>query len=199
MNFPTPVGLRAASLVATIVLALAGCAGSPVTRYYTLAPVAPGAAAATYAGLPIEVRTVQIPPALDRIELLQGPVGGEWRVLDFDHWAAPLARLARQALTEDLALRLPAAKVALPGTAWPPQRAVLAVDILSFEQDGGAARMTLAWSLRQPATAPDAGAPTGAMLRLSAPVSEDGAGATARAFGALLAQASDQIVAASAR
>ena len=192
-----PLGRRGrASLAAgAVALLLGACAGSPATRYYTLAPVAPAAPPSAYTGPPIEVRAVQVPPALDRLELLQSTGPGEVRVLDFDHWAAPLERLSQQVLAEDLAQRLPANKVASSGTAWPPQRAALAINILAFEHAGGTARMTLAWSLRAPPTADaDAGAaPVGAMLHLSTPTPDDGAATTASAYANLLAQAADQI------
>ncbi|MDP9044875.1 MAG: PqiC family protein, partial [Pseudomonadota bacterium] len=114
-------------------LAVGGCAGSPSTRYYVVTPVAARAPSNTaYAGPAIEVRVVQVPPALDRLEMVRDSDPGRVEVLDFDHWAAPLGRLARQTLTEDLARRLPPDKVVIPGAAWPGPRASLTVDILSY-------------------------------------------------------------------
>lgn len=172
---------------------LAACAGSPATRYYTVAPVPGVPAGSPYRGPPIEVRSVQVPPAMDRLEMVRTLAPGQLAVLDFDHWAAPLGQLVRQALTEDLAERLPKDKVAIPGAGWPQGRAALTVDILSYGNLDGRASLALSWALRAPAPASgDAPAPVGATLRVEVPAGTDAA-STARAWSELMGQVADRI------
>lgn len=189
--------LRGAAALGVACTLLAACASSPATRYYALtapAPAAPAASAASYAGLPIEVRAVQVPPAMDRLELIRELSPGEFAVLDFDHWAAPLGRLARQALSEDLVQRLPKDRVVVPGAAWPAERASLSVDVLSFDKRDGQASMVASWALSQPPASGAAPAPIGATVRVVAPASADAAG-TAQAWSLLMAQVADRIAA----
>ncbi len=208
----------AMALVAAV-LASAGCASSPPTRYYTLEAVAPGTPAqvvqvarraAGTAVPPLRVRAVQIPPALDRPELVREVAPGQIDIREFDHWAAPLGRMSRQALHENLAARLPPGTLALPGAPLSDAAGELTVDILSFKLDNGSATMVLDWALRWPVPAAlpasrsvtPAPAPTpvpavvqpGGQLRLETPAGSD-AGATARAWSALLAQLADTVAA----
>lgn len=196
-----PVGLATCLAAAAL---LAACAGSPPTRYHSLASIG-ATAPAGYAGPPIALGAVQIPPAMARDELIREAGDGPFQVREFDHWAAPLGRLARQALAEDLATRLPPGMVVFPGAAWPPPGVLLSVDVLSFRSDAGSATMVLSWSLRPidpvPALAGSAAAaaapaplPRGAQLRLQTPAG-DGAEATARAWSELLGQLADRVLA----
>ena len=184
---------RRHAAVLSLLIGLAACAGSPATRYFTLAgtPERAQGPATAYAGAPIEVRLVQVPPAIDRLEMVRERRPGEVEVLDFDHWAAPLGRLARQALTEDLAQRLPAGKTVNPGAAWPEPRAVLTVDILSYTNRDGTARMSLSWTLQPPPER--AGAALAATLEVQVPAAGDAA-ADAQAWSELLGRVADRIV-----
>ncbi len=190
-------GAAAAAMAA---MALSGCAGSSVTRFHSLQPVlaASGSASAStsrYDGPPLQLRSVAVPVALDRAQLLREVGPGQFEVRDLDHWAAPLPDLARKALSEDLALRLPPGKLAFAGASWPASGADLRVDIQSFEIRAGMATMQLSWSLRPRAAVPSARplAVQGAQLQLQVPAG-DGASATAEAFSALLARLADRIV-----
>lgn len=174
-------------------------------------------ASAAYDGPPLQVRAVRLPPANDRPELTTEVTPGEWQIRDFDHWIAPLDRLARQALSEDLAARLPPGRLVFPGAAYPPTGADLTVDILSFELRDGVAKMVLSYTVRERANAATRnsapsqptmrdgspsqptmrdGAPSrmGAQLRLQTTVGE-GAGSTSRAWSRLLGQLADQVAA----
>lgn len=196
-------------------LTLAACSTSAPIRYYSVESVPPmaasGAAAplasAAYDGPPLQVRAVRLPPANDRPELTSEVAPGEWQIRDFDHWIAPLDRLARQALSEDLAARLPPGRLVFPGAAYPPTGADLTVDILSFELRDGVAKMVLSYTVRERANAATRnsapsqppmrdGAPSrmGAQLRLQTTVGE-GAGSTSRAWSRLLGQLADQVAA----
>jgi uncharacterized lipoprotein YmbA len=207
---PYALALPAALLIA--------CASSPPTRYHVLQAVAPAdvgaapAAAISYRGPPLRVVSVLLPPALDRQELVRETAPGQIEVREFDQWAAPLARLARQALSEDLALRLPPGMLVYPGATWPQAGAELRVEIDSLRVADAAATTVLSWSLRVTAEGaasgaaasgaamrqPSPGAPVGAQLRLSLPLppgAGDSAASTAQAYSRILAQLADRIAA----
>ncbi len=184
------------ALALACILALGACAGSPPMRLHTL-EAAPGATRdPRYAGPPLQVRAVAVPAALDRAELLREVAPGQFEVREFDHWAAPLPQLARKALSENLAARLPAARLAFPGASWPQPLADLNVDILSFETRAGVATMQAGWSLRPrlPAATATATAPRGGQLRLTT-AANDSASGTSQAFAALLGRLADAVVA----
>ncbi|MEO5733171.1 MAG: ABC-type transport auxiliary lipoprotein family protein [Rubrivivax sp.] len=196
----------AGALAVALAAALSACASSSsATRFHTLQAVAATAPVSSYAGPPLQVRSVAVPAALDRNELLRDVGAGQFEVRDFDHWAAPLPQLARSALSEDLALRLKPGQLVFPGASWPAAGAELSIDIQSFRVRDGSATMQLSWSLR-PRMRSGTGAETptasasmaipaaqGAQLQLRLPAG-DGAGALSQAFAALLAQAADRIV-----
>jgi hypothetical protein len=200
--------LLALAAAMTALAALPGCGTTAPTRYFTLAAVAPTATrndatarGAAYRGPPLQVRLVRIPPALDRPELVRELASDQVEIREFEHWAAPLGKLARQALTENLAARLPPDRLVFPGASWPATGADLTVDVLSFKVEDGVAAMVLTWTVRRSGSATDASAarrppaePVGALLRLQTPAGEDAA-ARARAWSVLLAQLSDRVIA----
>ncbi len=171
---------------------LAGCASAP-TRFFTLDPVAPAqASAAAYPGPPVKVLAVNIPPALDREELVSETTPGVVKVHDLEHCEAPLGLTARQVLVQDLAGRLPASAVLGPASPGGDGVATLSVDIVSFHAGPEGAQMQASWNVGLPAV-------VGAQVFRSPlttlqgqGVSPDGAG-TSQAFSALLGQVADQI------
>ena len=174
---------------------LAGCTSAP-TRFFTLdaaPPVQP--AAAVYAGPPVKVVAVNIPPALDREELVSETEPGEVKVHDLEHWEAPLGLTARQVLIEDLAGRLPAGSVLGPASPSGDGVATLSVDIVSFRAGPGGAQMQVSWSASLPSVAGPQVFRAPLTSLQSAGGSDMGAG-TAQAFSGLLGQLSDQIAAA---
>ena len=186
----------ALALAATALLV--GCA-SPPTRFFTLDPVAPAQPLASgYAGPPLKVLAVHIPPVLDREELVQEGPAGEIKVHDFEHWSAPLGLTARQVLVQDLAARLAAGEVLGPDSPGGPQVATLSVDVVAFSAGPAGASLQASWSATLPARPGSTAAPV--MIRSplqqlqGPPTTTDGAGA-AQAFSALLGQLADQIAA----
>ena len=171
---------------------LASCASAP-TRFFTLDAVpAVQSPNAAYSGPPVKLIAVNIPPALDREELVSETAPGEVRVHDLEHWEAPLGLTARQVLIEDLAGRLPAGRVLGPASPGGDGVATLSVDIVSFRAGPGGAQMQVSWS----ASLASAAGPQVFRAPLtslqSAGGSDVGAG-TAQAFSNLLGQLSDQI------
>ncbi|WP_174300563.1 membrane integrity-associated transporter subunit PqiC [Caulobacter sp. S45] len=189
-------GFRAASLAVLLASGalLAGCASAP-TRFFTLDPVGPAQPlAAAYAGPPVKVLAVNIPPALDREELVSENMPGEVRVHDLEHWEAPLGLTARQVLVQDLAGRLPAGAVLGPASPGGDGVATLSIDIVSFRAGPDGAQMQASWNAALPA----ASGPLvfrSPLMTLRGPGAPLDGAATAQAFSFLLGQISDQIAA----
>jgi uncharacterized lipoprotein YmbA len=187
-------GVAALAAVATL---LASCKSAP-TRVFTLDAIVATAPAAGYAGPAVRVDAVKVPPAWDRLELLQGTGRGEWRIDDLDRWAAPLGQLMREALTADLRARLPPDLVIFPSLPKPPGALGLRIDVLDFRAGASGARLEASWLATRAGS--DRAAPLSVVavahsivLNTSQPV--DGPAATARSLAELLARLADAIVA----
>lgn len=117
-------------------LLLSACigGGSPPTHFFNLSPVPPsGGRTASLKGPPLQIRDIQLPPAVDRQEMVLNGPGTQVKVLGEDRWAAPLTGLVRNALTTDLRQRLGDSAVLSPG-APSPSSGGLQVLILSAQQ-----------------------------------------------------------------
>lgn len=101
--------LRALFPVAAV-LWLAGCAGSPQARFYTLNPLgSPGATASARGATPpvsVSVVPVEIPDYLDRPQIVTRDGRNELRLAEFDRWAGSLSENITAVLAENLALLL---------------------------------------------------------------------------------------------
>ncbi|HET8995068.1 MAG TPA: PqiC family protein [Acetobacteraceae bacterium] len=178
-------------------LLLAGCGSSPPTHFFTLNPVKPAAGTPpTHAkGPPLQVRDVQLPPTLDRLEMvLRGP-GTQVQVLGSDRWAAPLKGLIRQTLTQDLRDRLGENAVEATGTPTQPGKVqVLIVTVQEFSADAsGRVTLDANWALGR-------GNPPKPVLNRHATVHADAGsvkpGAVADAMSRALGALADRIAAA---
>lgn len=183
--------LRARLVFAALPLTLLAACQSAPTRTYTLYAV-PVSASKDYGGPALRVDSVHMPAAIDRTEIMLDVAPGELKISDFDHWSAPLGEMARQALSQDLILRLPAGKVIFPHLIKPSGALGITVEILSFRTDRGNAQLTASWTVlpQAPNTAPKGGAAS-----LSTPNSNGGALDTVRSLSTLLGQLADRIVA----
>jgi uncharacterized protein len=196
---PPPKVLGYAALVGLGAAVLAACGHSAPTRFFTLDPVAPAApaAAAAYAGPPLKVLAVNIPPALDREELVSEGAGGEVRVHDFEHWEAPLGQTARQVLIQDLAGRMPAGAVLGPAAPGGEGMAALSVDVVAFHAGPEGTTLQAGWSVSLPGR-PGAPGPLvwrAPLVQLQGTAAGEGGSGTAQAFSALLGQLADRIAA----
>ena len=183
--------------IAAVLPGLASCAGS-ATRFYTLdSSLSIGARSNGYTGPRIRVDAVHIPPALDRTELTKDLPNGQVLVSDNDHWVAPFGELARRALTQDLADRLPSGAVIFPDAPRPAAASGIVVDILIISHTGGSAVMDVSWTLvpGHPAGAAQQAPVQGSTLRLSTPTDSPGVGAIANETDKLLGQLADKITA----
>jgi uncharacterized lipoprotein YmbA len=127
---------------------------------------------------------------MDRIEITTEMAPGEFRINDLDHWAAPLGQMVRQALTEDLMVRLPEGRVISPHLPKPQGAIGIDLDIIAFSADAKGTRLEASWMINprdsKPRLAPR-------MLVLKDDTSSPGAVATARALSELLAKLADRI------
>ncbi len=173
--------------------ALQGCGHSAPTRVFTLAAAGPSnALAPSYAGAPFRVDAVRMPAALDRLEVVQQSTAEELKVHDLAHWGAPPGDLARLALTQDLAARLPAGAVIYPDAPKPPGSASLVVDVLAFQRSAQGYVLDASWTL---APSAQGGASVRRELQLTDPGAPgvDDAGAEAAALSRLLGRLADAI------
>jgi len=173
---------------------LAGCQSAP-TRFFMLEPVAPVSIAGSYTGPAIAVAAVHIPPALDRSDIVSEVAPGEFKVSDLEQWIAPLGQGIRQALSADLAARLPAGRVIFPHLVKPPGTIAVSVDLLSFDAGPRVATLQVSWLGTSDGAQPGAQPRSiGGTLRLQTPRSGEGAASMASALSALVAQLADRIV-----
>jgi uncharacterized protein len=131
-------------------LAVASCADSQPTRFYTLAavPDAPGEAMpALPPDLAVGIGPVTLPPYLDRPQLVTRAGSNRAVLAEFDSWVEPLQGMFARVLAENLALLLGTDDVLML-----PQRRPLAldyqveVDVTRFDVDtSGSAVLDARW------------------------------------------------------
>lgn len=172
---------------------LAGGCHSAATRIYTL-DTTPAARIDSYQAPALRVDSLSVPAGWDRIEILRPASAGELAISDFDHWSAPLAQAARQALSADLSERLPSGSVIYPRLPKPSGALGVSVDILEFSVAGSRASMQASWVIT-PAGSVAGGAHTAkrseALLQDSMTSAEPAA--VARAWSRLIGQLADRI------
>jgi len=174
-----------------VAVALGGCR-SASTRIYTLGPAAPASHIDLYHAPALRVDTLNVPASWDRIEILKLSAAGTLQISDFDHWAAPLPQMARQALSDDLDQRLPAGSVIYPRLPKPSGALGVNVDILDFNIVASQASMRASWIIAPSGDAPGA---KRSAAELRSPMSAEDPAAVAHAWGDLLGQLADRIAA----
>ena len=120
---------RRGAVAASIVVALCACglAGCglmkrPQIRTFTLTPMPPASAVETTAAagvVPLGLAVAELPPGLDRRDVVVRESEHRLDVRGNDLWSAPLGRLVLHTLAVDLAERLPRGSVVLPGQTVP--------------------------------------------------------------------------------
>ncbi len=170
---------------------LGGCR-SAATRIYSLEPAAPAAHIDGYHAPALRIDTLSVPSSWDRIEILKPSAGGALQIGDFDHWAAPLTQLARQALSEDLDRRLPSGSVIYPRLPRPSGALGVNVDILEFNIVASQASMRASW-LIAPFGNAQGGKRSAAELHSSMP--SDDPASVSRAWSSLIGLLADRIAA----
>jgi hypothetical protein len=131
-------------------LALASCADSQPTRFYTLAglPDAPSEAMPAHTSdLMVGVGPVTLPAYLDRPQLVTRAGSNRMVLADFDSWAEPLDGLFARVLADNLALLLGTDEVLLLPQRRPmPLDYQVEVDVARFDVDAeGNANLDARW------------------------------------------------------
>jgi uncharacterized lipoprotein YmbA len=165
------------------------CGHSAATQYLALRPLAPAIRSDPAPADPVRIVAVRVPAWLDRLEVARPTDGAAIKVEDFERWAAPVGDLARGAVTEDLADRLPGVQVLPAGTAAPPFTRDVSLELTALEDRGATLELSGA------ATITDA--QTGALIltlpvRAITPAPAD-AEDEATALNRLLAAVADQL------
>jgi uncharacterized lipoprotein YmbA len=88
-------------------------------QYFSLDTIPPAAPRVAIAGLPIGVDTVELPPQIDRREIVLRESNGRLNLRGTELWSAPLKAMVVHTLAFDLAGRLPEGMIVLPGQGKP--------------------------------------------------------------------------------
>jgi uncharacterized lipoprotein YmbA len=132
---------------------LAGCSffSKSQSNFYSLDRIAPAAPVAVVHGLPIGIDGVELPPGLDRRELVVRKADHQLDIRSTEQWSATLQPLVLHTLAFDLAARLPDGMMILPGEA-KPAGAMRSIDVALEELAAGPdAKVVLdgRWVLRE--------------------------------------------------
>jgi uncharacterized lipoprotein YmbA len=116
-----------------IVISLLLCGGCGLLKrnpnqFYTLEVIKPAASVSGAAAVPpLAIEGVELPPGLDRREIVVRGAGNKLEVRGTQLWAAPLEDMVIHTLAFDLANRLPEGSVILPGQPKPQASRPIAV------------------------------------------------------------------------
>jgi uncharacterized lipoprotein YmbA len=117
-----------------VLVLLTGCSffSRSKSTFYSIEPIAAGGGGASIRGSQIALDSIELPPELDRRELVLRKADRQLDVRAAEQWSAVLSRCVLHALAFDLARRLPEGMVILPGQAKPnaPMRTI----DLAFEE-----------------------------------------------------------------
>jgi hypothetical protein len=143
---PSPRRRSIVPVLAAFLAALAACATTAPSRFYTLTPMkaTDGAAPAVpfYEGTLLAVGPVRLPDYLDRPQIITRQEGNEVRLHETERWAGSLQEDISRVLVENLSGLLAGKRIAV--VRWTsamqtmaPFRNRLAVEILRFEGPAG--------------------------------------------------------------
>jgi uncharacterized lipoprotein YmbA len=109
------------ALPLSLALLIGGCGffKAQQKEYFALDSVPPAAAPAAVSGSPIGIGSVELPPAIDRREIVVREEDQRLELRGRELWAGPLESMVVHTLAFDLADRLPEGMVVLPGQAKP--------------------------------------------------------------------------------
>lgn len=129
-----------------------GCASTPDTRFYVLTPLPVAERPRDSASRPgplVGLRPVSLPGQLDRPQIVTRVGGNMLHLAEFDQWAAPLGDHFTRVLAENLAILIPAERVAV--FPWAGNAAIdyeVAIDVTRFEGTlGGDCSLVAGWTI----------------------------------------------------
>jgi hypothetical protein len=135
----TTLAAKTAHLLGALALsvAVAGCAVTQPTNFYTLSPATePTVAKRSTDGLVIGLGPITLPQYLDRPDIVTRECANQMRLSEFSKWAEPLEPLLTRIMAEDLYALLDANDVIpVPQRGDLPLDRVVEVDISRFDAD----------------------------------------------------------------
>ena len=116
-------GRRQKAEVSVVLLSLVvtGCSFFSRTKssFYSLERIAPTAAVVAARGVPVAIDSIEMPPGLDRKDVVVRKANHQLDVRGTEQWTASLEPMVLHTLAFDLASRLPEGMVILPGQLKP--------------------------------------------------------------------------------
>jgi uncharacterized protein len=125
-----------ASLVAASFVGCGGLLKRPQVNHYALEPIAADARHVEVAGPPVGLGAVELPPGLDRPDIVVRSAPGRFEVRGTELWPASLGTVVLHRVAFELAARLPQGMVILPGQVQ-PAGAARALDLAFAELTAG--------------------------------------------------------------
>ncbi len=119
--------MRACAIVLCLLLAGCGFFSRAKSQFYSLETIETTAARATVGGVPVGIEGIELPPGLDRREIIVRTDDNRFDIRGTHQWASPLEEMVIHTLAFDLANRLPEGMVVLPGQPKPATMRSLAV------------------------------------------------------------------------
>jgi hypothetical protein len=132
-----------------MVLALAGCASSPPTHYYTLS--ADNAAPAAPTPISVSVGPVAVSALLDRPQIVVSTGTNQVTIDEFNRWASPLQDNVSRVVADNLAAMLGTQQVTVfPQTQGADAQYRVAIDIQSLDSlPGKSSRLDAVWTVQR--------------------------------------------------
>jgi uncharacterized lipoprotein YmbA len=140
--------LRWSAAAIAAALALAGCASSPPSSFYTLTATAAPASTGT-PSYGVSIGPVTIPDTVDRPQLALQVSPNQVALDEFHRWAEPLASGIAQAVAENLRRLLGTTRIAAaPGAAGRSAEYRVALNVVRFESKlGNSADVDILWTI----------------------------------------------------
>jgi uncharacterized protein len=107
------------TLLLTLLLGGCGFFSAQKKDFFTIDAIPPAGGRTASDGVAVGIATVQLPPAIERREVVVREESGQLDLRGRDLWGASLETLVMHALAFNLASRLPEGMVILPGQATP--------------------------------------------------------------------------------
>lgn len=189
--------IRRTGAILTMVLLCTGCGffSRAKSQFYSLdtIPAAQGTARANLGGVPIGIDGVELPPGLDRREIVLRGADHKFEIRGTHQWASSLEEMVIHTLSFDLASRLPNGMVVLPGQAKPGAMRGLFVTFEDFAVGADKVFVLDArWTMADPGATPE----IARHERITIPMTSTESPAIAAAMSQALAALSDRIAAA---
>lgn len=110
---------RTSVILLAAVFAGCGFFSRKPNQFYSLDTIPPPAGVAAASGAPIGVDGIELPPGIDRREIVARGADHQLEMRGTHQWASPLEDMVMHTLAFNLANRLPEGTVVLPGQARP--------------------------------------------------------------------------------